>query len=186
MKIDLPRGWPEGTSGVAAALCDIVGATLADQLVGVPMRAVIAGRVGVAQAQRRPFEARLCSGAAGGAAGPPFELAVAIGVEAVGRHAGLALHRLVAERIAAPAARHERVVVGRRGQTQAIAGAYSGFQQKFAGATVKFSTITGAPRAVASGGKSLTNPSSASSESIVRPNNRNRIVRGRIVLLGFI
>ena len=55
-----------------------------------------------------------------------------------------------------------------RGQTQAIAGAYSGFRQKFTGATVKFSTITGAPRAIASGGKPLTNPSSASSESIVR------------------
>ena len=50
MKIDLPRGRPEGASRVAAALRDVVGASLANQLIGVPVRAVVAGRVAVAQA----------------------------------------------------------------------------------------------------------------------------------------
>ena len=105
----------------AAALRDVVGAALADELVGVPARAVVARSSRRRAAQRRALEARLRARAAGGAAAPPFELAVAVGVEAVGRHAGLGLHRLVAERIGAPAARHEGVVVGRRRrQAQAI------------------------------------------------------------------
>jgi uncharacterized repeat protein (TIGR01451 family) len=56
-----------------------------------------------------------------------------------------------------------------RGQAQAITSAAARFQQKFTGAGVKFSNLTGAPRAIASGAKTLTNPApNSSSESIVR------------------
>ncbi len=60
----------------AAAQRDVVGAALADELVGEPARAVVAGRIAVADAQRPTLEARLRTRAAGGAAAPPFELAV--------------------------------------------------------------------------------------------------------------
>ena len=75
VEIDLPRCRAKGAARRAAALGDIVGAAPTDELVGVPVRAVIAGRVGVAQPQRRPFEVRLGLRAAGRAAAPPFELA---------------------------------------------------------------------------------------------------------------
>src|SRR5215216_5228013 len=115
VQVDRPAQRAERALRAAAALRDVVSAALADELVGIPARAVVARRIAVTDAQYLTLEACLRAGAAGGAAAPPFELAVAVGVEAVGRHAGLALHRLVAERIGAPAARHEGVVVGRRG-----------------------------------------------------------------------
>src|SRR5690606_28819223 len=91
----------------------VVCAPPADQLVGIPVRAVVAGRIRVAQGEVGAVELRPGPRAAGGAALAPFEAAVAIGVEAVRRDAELPLYRFMLEGVGAPAALDEGVVVGR-------------------------------------------------------------------------
>src|ERR1700738_367035 len=53
VQIDRPGRGTERALRVAAAVGDIAGAAPAGELVGVPVRAVVAGRVGVAQRQVR-------------------------------------------------------------------------------------------------------------------------------------
>src|SRR5689334_631618 len=97
MEIDDPGRRAERALGAAVAVGDVVGAAPADQLVGVPVRAVVARRVLVAQREVGSVEHRVGARAAGGAAALPFEAAIAAGVEAVGRDAGLHLDPLVLE-----------------------------------------------------------------------------------------
>src|SRR5690348_13191856 len=85
------------------------------------MRAIVAGRVAVMQPECRAVETRLCARTAGHSPAAPFELAVAAGIETVGRDARLELSRFVTEWIAPPAALQEGIVPGGAGrQAQSI------------------------------------------------------------------
>src|SRR5262245_21866879 len=101
VQVDGPGNRTEGATGRAAALRYIVRAALADELVGVPVRAVVAGRVAVAQPQHRPSEPGWATGREGGAAGRQLGLAVPAGIKEVREKAGFNWARLVPDRTGA-------------------------------------------------------------------------------------